>query len=292
MTEIEEKVLQVAAEMDPQNTNKEVVLASFQALMAACVAAGITSINHLAYVLATAHHESCLGNWMEEFASGEDYEGRRDLGNTQSGDGVRFKGRGFVQLTGRTNYQAYSDILGLDLVGNPNLAKDRTIAAKITAHGMKTGRYTGVSLSDYQKADGSYDFVNARRIINGTDRAEKIAAQARRYAQALQGFNTTPSTQPVATPAPQPIAAPAAAAPKSANLTPMSYKIVIPHGSATVRQGPGRGFGAITQLSADLNKTYQVDGETHGEAVVTDDVWVHVPEAGGFVTRTAIKVVY
>ena len=60
-----------------------------------------------------------------------DYEGRTDLGNTQPGDGKRYKGRGYIQLTGRANYAKYGKIVGQDLVNNPELAKDPNIAADI-----------------------------------------------------------------------------------------------------------------------------------------------------------------
>jgi putative chitinase len=63
-----------------------------------------------------AHFKSAFG---EEYASGKLYEGRVDLGNTQPGDGVRYKGRGLLQTTGRANYQKLSDALGVDFVSNP-----------------------------------------------------------------------------------------------------------------------------------------------------------------------------
>lgn len=62
------------------------------------------------------------------------YGGREDLGNTEEGDGYRFRGRGYTQLTGRDNYQRTGDALGIDLVNNPDLAKDPEIAAKIATH--------------------------------------------------------------------------------------------------------------------------------------------------------------
>ena len=59
------------------------------------------------------------------------YDGRKDLGNVQPGDGARFKGRAFIQLTGRFNYEKYDKKLGIDLVGKPELALDPKVAAKI-----------------------------------------------------------------------------------------------------------------------------------------------------------------
>ena len=64
------------------------------------------------HFLAQVGHESGGLRWMLELASGDTYEGRRDLGNTQSGDGPRFKGAGAIQLTGRDNYEAFADFIG------------------------------------------------------------------------------------------------------------------------------------------------------------------------------------
>lgn len=72
-----------------------------------------------------------------ERASGKDYEGRKDLGNIQQGDGERFKGRGIIQLTGRSNYQTYGKKLGLDLERNPDLAADPEVALKIAGQYWK-----------------------------------------------------------------------------------------------------------------------------------------------------------
>lgn len=79
-----------------------------------CTAYGITTRLRLVYLLATVAVESGELKYSEEIASGAAYEGRKDLGNTQPGDGVRFKGRGLLQLTGRTNYEAYSKHVGYD----------------------------------------------------------------------------------------------------------------------------------------------------------------------------------
>jgi predicted chitinase len=147
---------------------------------------GITDPAQIAYILATADHESLLGKYMEELASGEAYEWREDLGNTQPGDGPRFKGRGYVQITGRINYLDWSDRLNLDLINDPDQVKDPEIAATILVQGMLEGTFTGRKLSDYINSN-ALDFINARRIINGTDRAQKIADDASRYYEILIG---------------------------------------------------------------------------------------------------------
>lgn len=96
---------------------------------------------------------------ITEIASGEAYEGRRDLGNTQKGDGVRYKGRGYIQITGRANYATYGKRLGIDLLGNPDLALDSKVAAKILAMYFKD---RGVD-----KWCNSKDWEVVRRKVNG-----------------------------------------------------------------------------------------------------------------------------
>lgn len=82
---------------------------------------GIDNEKRIVHYLAQVFHESGALRYVEEIASGAQYEGRKDLGNTQQGDGVRFKGRGFIQLTGRTNYTKFNefDLCTADVVANP-----------------------------------------------------------------------------------------------------------------------------------------------------------------------------
>ncbi len=91
-----------------------------------------------------------------------------------------YYGRGYVQLTWKSNYQKYGRILGIELVNNPDLALEPNVALFILVHGFKTGSFTGRKISDYIN-EFTTDFVNARRCINGTDKAHTIAQIADKY---------------------------------------------------------------------------------------------------------------
>jgi predicted chitinase len=95
--------------------------------------AGINTPKRQAAFLAQLAHESGEFRYMEEIASGSAYEGRKDLGNTHPGDGVRFKGRGPIQLTGRNNYRAAGKALGIDLENNPKRAADPDVGFRTAA---------------------------------------------------------------------------------------------------------------------------------------------------------------
>src|SRR5262249_6178272 len=74
------------------------------------------SRNHLAAILANLIYETSNLKAMQEAGSGDQYEGRKDLGNTEPGDGRRFKGRGYAEIVGRENYQSFGTAVGVDLV--------------------------------------------------------------------------------------------------------------------------------------------------------------------------------
>lgn len=149
----------------------------------------------LAYILATAYHET--GATMQPImeAGGRAYFTRlydvtgsnpgraRMHGNDTPGDGPRYAGRGFVQLTWKNNYRFAGQKLGVDLVARPDDAMKPDIAARILVVGMDEGWFTGFNLDRYIDGDRC-DWKNARRIVNGTDKADLIAGYARDFAVA------------------------------------------------------------------------------------------------------------
>jgi len=168
-------------------------------------------LSYAAYGLATSHHETARWAHMKELG-GDAYFKRmydiggsrpskaRELGNIIAGDGVKFAGRGYVQLTGRNNYSKAGKALGLDLLKEPQIVEEPTIAAKVLIWGMSTGAYTGKASRDYL-AKSPPDYVNARRIINGTDKASLIATYAKEFQAALVGAGYGKAPAPVPTPA-------------------------------------------------------------------------------------------
>lgn len=118
---------------------------------------------------------------------GERPDKARELGNLTPGDGARYCGRGYVQMTGRANYERAGRELGLPLVDQPDLALQPDVAAKIMRRGMSEGWFTGKSLGAYLPAEADiHQFSNARRVINGLDRAVEIAQYALEFQAALK----------------------------------------------------------------------------------------------------------
>ncbi len=95
---------------------------------------GINTPERVLAFLAQIGQESGGLRWTEELASGSAYEGRGDLGNTQSGDGVRYKGRGLIGITGRTNYKWMSNALGEDFISHPEKISEPKWAVETAAY--------------------------------------------------------------------------------------------------------------------------------------------------------------
>jgi putative chitinase len=166
---------------------------------------GLNTDLRAVHFIAQACHETMGLALLEEQDSGVGYENRADLGNTQPGDGPRYKGRGIFQLTGRKNYKTYGDKLGLDLINHPGLAADPINSLRIACEFWNRN-----NLNTYADAD---DVLAISKIINtghnGTtmpnglqDRKDYLA----KAKAALGSVNLSPSAPPQA-------AAPAAGMP-------------------------------------------------------------------------------
>lgn len=136
-----------------------------------------------AFIAQTAH-ETCSYQFVEEIwgptPAQRRYEGRADLGNTQAGDGYRFRGRGYIQITGRANYRKFGKAIGADLENNPDLASRPDVAARIAvAYWLSRG------LNELADAG---NFKEITRRINGGYNG--LADRQRYYALALANFDS------------------------------------------------------------------------------------------------------
>jgi hypothetical protein len=147
----------------------------------------------LAYMLGTTHHETdATMQPIEEYGKGAKlrYGRRVKMDGTPYADTQAiFYGRGYVMLTWYDNYLKAKQKLGIDSLQHPELVMVPENAAKIMFLGMTEGWFTGAKLSKYFNAT-TEDWVNARRIINGTDCADKVAGYAKLYYQALKEATT------------------------------------------------------------------------------------------------------
>jgi len=142
-----------------------------------------------AYVLGTAYHETAHTMLaIEEYCKGKGKRYGKKI--KMSGEPYEFPdkiyyGRGFVQLTWYENYEMMGKVLNIPLLEQPELALDTKMAAKILVKGMKYGLFTGKSLDDYFNSSKE-DWINARRIVNGLDKAELIAQYAQKFYYCLE----------------------------------------------------------------------------------------------------------
>jgi putative chitinase len=139
----------------------------------------LTELSWLAYMLATAYHETAhTMQPIAEFGHGKGHKYGEPV------NGKIYYGRGYVQLTWDFNYKKMGTLLGVDLLDDPDLAMQPDIAAAILFEGMIRGSFTGKKLSDFL-GNGKRDFFNARTIVNGHDRAQDIAGYANKFFDAV-----------------------------------------------------------------------------------------------------------
>lgn len=193
----------------------------------------------IAHFLAQITHESAGLRTTQEFASGRAYEGRKDLGNTQKGDGPRYKGRGLLQLTGRANYRRVGGIINLDLEGNPELAADPKVSLQIACEYWKDRKINPNCDADdliavTKKVNGG---------LNGLEDRRQFLVKAKTALARLEGAVVAGGT-------PSP-AAPSGAAPSGG--APAAGAAPAPGGAKpTLRRG-SQG-DAVTELQQTLRK--------------------------------------
>lgn len=212
---------QVRAQFQPLNQSQ---VEGFNAILDEWERSKGDDIRQLAYMLATAWHETgtamqaiietqqpgegrvsvdtAIGRLNRSYAAGKltwvksPYWGRDAKGRS-------YLGRGLVQLTHATNYRKLGDAIGVDLLANPDLALDLRIAIRVMFVGMERGLFTGHSL-DRHFHGVTADWVNARRIINGTERADVVAAHGRAFHVCLRAADRPGQQPPPVTQRPPP----------------------------------------------------------------------------------------
>src|SRR5574344_1356133 len=131
--------------------------------------------------IAQVAHESVGFHYLKELASGRAYEGRKDLGNIYKGDGVKFKGRGYIQITGRANYTKFREWLGgaPDIVSHPEMIERPHLAMLASIWYWKHNNLSPIALSDdfrllTKKINGGLNgytsrlayYIKAKKILN------------------------------------------------------------------------------------------------------------------------------
>lgn len=170
-----DQLIQIAGANAPHDRLRELISSVNQTLERY----QINTALRIAHFIAQVAHESDCFNAMEEYASGEDYEGRDDLGNTQPGDGVRFKGRGLIQLTGRSNYAAFAKAMNVDFIAQPTLVAQAPYAVLVAGWFWDNNQLN--SLADQDDLRAVTRTINGG--YNGLEDREKYLQVAKRVLQ-------------------------------------------------------------------------------------------------------------
>lgn len=148
-----------------------------------------TDLRWLAYMLATAYHETAKTmEPVEEYGKGHGRpygEKIKMSRNPYLSPDKIFYGRGHVQLTWYENYLKFGQLLKIDLLNEPEQALKMDVSVKIMFLGMTQGLFTGVNLARYFN-DQREDWVNSRKIINGLDKADIIAGYAHKFYECVK----------------------------------------------------------------------------------------------------------
>lgn len=158
-------------------------VSSINYILDECDSQGVVMPEQIAYLMSTSYHEcynpktpSTRLTPMKEFG-GELYLRKKKY--------YPYYGRGFSQLTWEENYKKESKRLGVDLVGNPDLILEPKLAANSHVYCLMNGVYAGKKISDYINSK-KVDYINARRCVNGLDKANLIAGYAEKFAKCVK----------------------------------------------------------------------------------------------------------
>lgn len=171
---MEKEILRALAASSRTRATTQEQADNLATILRECAEHGVAMPEQVAYVVGTAWHEARLRCMPEIRAK----HGTRVRAMQDRYWGTGYYGRGFVQLTWERNYRKFSDLLGIDLVGEPNRVLDPAIGAKILVLGMRDGLFTGVGLGKYFKEGYPPEWLNARRIVNGVFHAEYVSRAA------------------------------------------------------------------------------------------------------------------
>ena len=224
----------------------------------------VTTYLRVCHFLAQAAHEAASFRTLQEYASGAAYEGRKDLGNVNKGDGVRYKGRGIFQLTGRANYRRIGQLIGMDLENNPELAASPEVSVLTALEYWKSR-----SLNKWADED------NVERItrlinggLNGFDDRKKYLAKCKQVIPKNITFDVPPA------PPVDPIVPPIVVAKKGDNSPYVAdlQKMLVKKGWAIATDGA---FGPKTEQAVKefqqkngLKVTGQIDTDTLNKLMV------------------------
>lgn len=151
----------------------------------------VTTYLRVCHFLAQAAHEAASFQTLKEYASGSAYEGRKDLGNVKAGDGIRYKGRGIFQLTGRANYRAIGQKIGMDLENNPELAESPEVSVLTALEYWKSRNLN--ALADRDDVEGITRKINGG--LNGFEDRKKYLAKCKQIIPKDISFVAPPSPE-------------------------------------------------------------------------------------------------
>jgi hypothetical protein len=154
---------------------------TIRSIIKLCREQGLTLNTQIAYVLATVQWETA-----HTFKPVKEAYWKSELWRQQNLRYFPYYGRGFVQLTWKSNYAKFSGILAIDMIKDPDLALDPYVSAFILVYGFKHGTFTGKAIAHYIN-ESKTDFIGARRCINGTDKAIQIKNLAYAFLRQLNG---------------------------------------------------------------------------------------------------------